>query len=110
MSYDHQDWTPVVIRNANAAKNAKKQKQNAPGTKEYQKLIQPEIEKLDKITPELQNKLRNARNAKGLTQPDLARLLNIPVSIIRDYENGTIAKFEKTFYNKLMRRLGDTCI
>ncbi len=110
MSYDHQDWTPVVIRNGNAAKEAKKQKQNPPGTKEYQKLIQPDIEKLDKITPELQNRLRNARAAKGLSQADFAKSLNFPVAIVRDYENGSVAKFEKSVYNKLLRKLGETGI
>jgi hypothetical protein len=37
-AYDFQDWTPVVIRNSQVAKNAKQQKQNLAGTKEFIKL------------------------------------------------------------------------
>jgi ribosome-binding protein aMBF1 (putative translation factor) len=104
--YDHQDWTPVVIRSGAVAKAAKQQKQNAPGTKEFHKLDADDIPKLDKITPELQNKLRAARNAKGLSQTDLAKTMNIPVAIIKDYENGTVAKFNKAMFNRMLHKLG----
>lgn len=101
-----QDWEPVVIRNSSAAKEAKKHHQNPTGTKEREELEKPEVPKLDKITPEQCKVLREARNAKGLTQNDFAKSMNINSSIIRDYENGTVAKFNKTFYNNMLRRLG----
>ena len=106
MSYEHQDWTPVVIRNSNAAKEAKKSVQNPAGTKEFHKLNEDDIPKLDKITPEQCKILREARSAKGMTQSDLAKSLNINVSVIKEYEGGSIAKFNKTFYNNLLRKLG----
>jgi ribosome-binding protein aMBF1 (putative translation factor) len=105
-AYDFQDWTPVVIRNSQVAKNAKQQKQNLAGTKEFIKLNEDEVPKLNKMTPEQSRILREARNAKGLSQVDLAKSLNINVSIIKDYENGTVAKFNKTSYNSLLRKLG----
>lgn len=101
---DCQDWTPVVIHNKQF--NKKEFKENPAGTKEFQKLNDDDIPKLDKITPEQSNILKAARSAKGISQKDLAKSLNINVSIIQDYENGTIAKFNKTFYNNLLRKLG----
>lgn len=103
MSYDCQDWTPVVIHNKAKKKEVK---QNPAGTKEFAKLNEDDIPKLDKITPEQCQALREARTAKGLSQVDLAKSLNINVAVIKDYENGTVAKFNKRFYNTIMRRLG----
>lgn len=103
MSYDCQDWTPVVIHNKPQKKEVK---QNPAGTKEFIKLNEDDIPKLDKITPDQCKALREARSAKGLSQVDFAKSLNVNVAIIKDYENGTIAKFNKKFYNTLMRRLG----
>lgn len=104
--YSHQDWTPVVIRNANVAKQAKQQKQNPAGTKEFRELNEDDVPKLNKITAEQCKILREARGAKGITQNDLAKSLNVNVAIIKDYENGTVAKFNKSFYNNLLRKLG----
>jgi transcriptional regulator with XRE-family HTH domain len=53
----------------------------------------------------MQQKLRDARAAKGMTQADLAKSMNINVSTIKDYENGTIANFNKGFYNRVLRVL-----
>lgn len=105
MSFEHQDWTPVVIRNSSAAKQSKQDKQNPAGTKEFLRLNEDEVPKLDKITKEQQIALQEARKAKGWSQADLAKSLNINVSIVRDYENGNIAKFNKIFYNNMLRRL-----
>ena len=103
MSYSCQDWTPVVIHN-----KAKKPpaKQNPAGTKEFAKLNEDDVPKLDKITTDQSKALREARAAKSLSQVDFAKMLNVNVSIIKDYENGTIAKFNQKFYNTLLRRLG----
>lgn len=106
MAYEHQDWTPVVIRNSKAAKEAIQTTQNAAGTKEFKKLNEDDIPKLDKITSAQCNTLKEARCAKGLTQNDFAKSLNVNVSIIKEYEGGTVAKFNKTFYNSLLRKLG----
>ena len=102
---DCQDWTPVVIRNS-SKKSQPMNKQNAAGTKDFYKLNEDDIPQLNKMTAGQASALREARNAKGLSQTDFAKQLNINVNLIKDYENGTVAKFNKTFYNSLMRKLG----
>ena len=106
MSYEHQDWIPVVIRNSAVAKKEKQHRQNPEGTKEFHKLNDDDVPVLDKITPEQSKALREARAAKGISQADFAKSLNINVAIVKEYENGTVAKFNKRMYNTLMRRLG----
>jgi ribosome-binding protein aMBF1 (putative translation factor) len=103
---DCQDWTPVVIHNKQYNKQAKQEKQNPAGTKDFYKLNEDDIPQLGKITVEQCNVLKEARAAKGLSQKDFAKSLNINVAIIQEYENGTIAKFNKTLYNNLLKKLG----
>ena len=109
MPYEHQDWEPVTIRSSEIAKKYKQTVQNAAGTKEFKSLVNDELPKLDKITTEQSKILREARSGKGLTQYDLAKRLNINVSIIKDYENGTVTKFNKKTYNTILRTLGVSC-
>lgn len=102
---DCQDWTPVTIHNKNYYTSSSKGKQNQPGNKEFQALNDDDIPKLEKITPAQCAALRDARNARQLSQSDLAKMLNVHVKNIQEYENGTVSKFNKTFYNKLLQRL-----
>lgn len=104
MSY--QDWTPVVIHNKQNVKEQYKQKQNLAGTKEFNKLNEDDVPKLDKITPEQSKFLCQARTEKKLSQLEFAKSLNINVSLIKEYENGTVKNFNKKFYNTLIRKLG----
>jgi ribosome-binding protein aMBF1 (putative translation factor) len=106
MSYEHQDWIPVTIGNSSKKKEQNKQKQNPVGTKHFKNLIEDDIPTLNKITHEQKITLISARGAVGMSQNDLAKKLNVNVSIIKEYENGTVAQFNKTFYNKLLRTLG----
>ena len=55
MSYDHQDWTPVVIRSSGAAKKANQQKQNPTGTKEFHKLNEEEMAAMNKSAEAVRN-------------------------------------------------------
>jgi ribosome-binding protein aMBF1 (putative translation factor) len=104
MSYQFQDYTPVVI---GSGKPKEVQRQNATGTKHLAKLdSNEEICPPNKISAAQAQVLREARAAKSLQQKDLAKQLNIDVSIIRDYENGSTINFSKVFYNKLLRTLG----
>lgn len=102
---DCQDWTPVTIHNKNHFCSSNKGKQNQPGNKAFQALNEDDIPKLEKITPAKCAALRDARNARKISQSDLAKMLNVNVKIIQEYENGTVSKFNKTFYNKLLQRL-----
>jgi ribosome-binding protein aMBF1 (putative translation factor) len=69
-----------------------------------------QAEPLPKVTIELKTAIQQARLAKKLSQKDLAQKMNLPVSVIVDYEKGTaipensfIAKLEKFLETKLPR-------
>ena len=104
--YEHQDWTPVVIRSSRASNIAKQTVQNPSGTKEFKKLNEDDIPILNKMTKEQAIVLSQARTAKGIYQKDLAKSLNIGVSIIKDYECCTVKNFNKNIYNKILSKLG----
>jgi ribosome-binding protein aMBF1 (putative translation factor) len=77
---DHQDWDPVVFRKSDEEKRKKKQ------TKQSQRPEKTDVT----LIPAREFKIRmmQARLAQKLTQPQLARLLNMPVRIIKDWESG----------------------
>jgi len=102
-----QDWEPVVIRSNSAAKKEAQQHQSAKpmGNKEFQRLDNDEIPKLNKITREQSLAISNARNACNLSQKELAQKLNIPENIIREYENSTVANFSLQLYNRILKVL-----
>lgn len=95
----YQDWEPVVLR------KPKKQIQNPPKPKpEINDGDMPE-EKLKKYTIEMSNALATARQAKNMTQKDLAKKLNIPTASIADIENGS-GIYNKKLLSHLLRSLG----
>ena len=99
----NQDWETVFM-----TKNKDKPEQKQTGPK-------PEVdthqaEPLPKVSVELKTAIQQGRLIKKLSQKDLAQKLNLPVSIIIDYEKGTaipnnsfIAKLEKILEVKLPR-------
>lgn len=103
MSFDCQDWTVQKIYNKIYKP---KQHQNEPGFKEKEKLFSDEIYQLNKITKQQSAALTSARIAKGLSQKDFAHSISRDISIIQDYENGTVTNFNKSFYNFLLIKLG----
>lgn len=104
----YQDWQPVVLKKSSKPTNIyNNSKENPSGFKEFKKLEEDDIPKLNKITQEQRQRLIDARNAKKFTQSDLAKMIpGLSVSIIASYENGTVTNFNITFYNKLLRVLG----
>jgi len=65
---------------------------------------------LPTVSQDLRIAIAQARQAKGLSQKDLAAKLMIPAKVIQDYESGKaipnnalIAKFERTLGCKLPR-------
>jgi len=104
--YHHQDWEQVVIHSTKNKKESAVKKQNAAGTKEFHMLNDDDIPVLDKITPTQSKNLQEARASKKIKQDELAKMLNMNVSVIKEYENGTVAKFNKRLYNNMMKRLG----
>jgi len=98
-----QDWDEVKF--VKKEKPKKNLTQNAPGTKQFKKLEGDEMPpKLEKYTQEQVNDLMELRKIKNYTQQDLARYLNIDVSIIKAIENKT-ATYNKSLYTKLINTL-----
>ena len=95
----YQDWDEVVLR-----KPKKIISSNAPKPKII--VDDGEMpEKLKTYSKDLSIALQTARQAKGLSQADLAKKFNIQPSIINDIENGRAIYNRKT-YSSLMRFLG----
>jgi ribosome-binding protein aMBF1 (putative translation factor) len=111
MSAHYQDWEPVVIRSNSAAKAAKAANTvhhtiaKPVGNKEFQRLNNEDIPKLNKITHEQALAISTARNALGLKQIDLALKLGIQEKIIKEYENGSVANFSPILYKRILRVL-----
>jgi len=105
----YQDWDDVKIGNGN--KNKQKTKEVNPNNTAKAK----EIRKIDEETGmmpkiiyaphELIVILQTARIAKGLSQKDLAKNLNMDVSIIANIEANK-SPFNKNLYCKIVRSLG----
>jgi ribosome-binding protein aMBF1 (putative translation factor) len=117
---DHQDWTPVVLRNAKVAA-AKAPKESVERDKNHhqrsglRKLESdtavsgteeaPATAKLPKLGAAMRQTMIQARVALKLSQSDLAKRLNIQPKIINELESGkTIA--EKSVLQKIQRVLG----
>ncbi len=100
----YQDWTPVTIGNG---KNNNKNKTSTK-TSNNKKLETNEDDMPPKMqfwSNELITALQQARNAKGLTQTELAKKLNIQPSYIQDIENNK-SQYNRKLYVTIMRTLG----
>ena len=103
---EHQDWNPVVFK-----KQVKKKQVN---------LKSQSVKKLEddanddfahkKITLDLKLAIQQARNSRQMTQKQLANQMNLPVSMIINYENGKaipnnrfISNLERVLQTKLPR-------
>ena len=109
MSSHYQDWEPVVIRSNSAASAARLTHHTIAkpmGNKEFQRLNNEEIPKLNKITHEQALVISTARNALGLKQIDLARKLGIQEKIIKEYENCSVANFSPVLYKRILKACG----
>jgi len=97
---DHQNWDPVILtkKNPNANKvitTVPKQHINkTPSAIKIEKIYdpnnpdaEPEIKPV-MIDSEFGKQITAARCAKNMTQKQLATALNLPVSVINEYERG----------------------
>merc|ERR1712087_858412 len=101
-----QDWNTVAFGN-------KRPQSGAVGLKEAQRSGQVEgkcRQQLSSAPKDLKLAIMKARQAKQLTQKQLAQMLNMPPNVIAEYENGKaipknaeIAKIERTLNCKLPR-------
>lgn len=101
---NYQDWEPVVLKNK--SKEQKHQNTpNQPGYKEFVRLVEDDIPKLNKITREYAQAIIDGRKALNITQKELAQKLCIKDNIIKEYENCTVVNFNLQFYKRLLRAL-----
>lgn len=105
MNNCYQDWEPVVIRSKNSVKDAQNIVAKPMGNKEFQRLNNEEIPKLNKITHTQAQAISIARNACNLKQIDLARKLGIQEKIIKEYENCSVANFSPVLYKRILKAL-----
>jgi hypothetical protein len=99
----YQDWDPVVFNKTNN-KSVGGKIQNAPGTKEFKKLIDDDIPVVASYTVEHSSKLICLRNQKGVDRKELARKCNINIKDIEAIENRN-GKFNKVLFGNLIRTL-----
>ena len=113
----HQDWTPVIFNKPKSVlkKEQISDKQNnlkpqVIVTQRDRNLDSSEVDAPPKINMELKKAIQQARQAKKLTQKDLAQLVGMHQSEITNYENGKaipnnlfIARLEKSLNCKLPR-------
>ena len=101
---EHQDWNPVVFRSkkalptktvtrseANHGTPVKTNHATAPSPdRQYLSKLDRETEELkhQKLSLETCKQISRARMAKRMSQADLARAMNLPLSTIHSYENG----------------------
>ena len=108
---EHQDWTPVVFHKPNQANQTTKSSVNSGMTKQTRELINSnDIILPPKLSPEFRKAMQTARNAKKISQKQLATILQVPPKTIMEYENGKaipnnqfISKMEKVLQTKLPR-------
>jgi ribosome-binding protein aMBF1 (putative translation factor) len=99
-----QDWEPVVL---NKKKEVEKKEfvQKPAGNKEFNRLLDEDIPKLNKISREYAQAIIDGRNALGITQKDLAHKMSVRENVIKEYENLNVANFNIGFYKKILRNL-----
>ena len=102
-SVNFQDWEPVVFKKAKEQKQINTQ--NQPGFKEYIKLVEDDIPKLNKITREYAQAIVDGRKALNITQKELAQKLCVKDNIIKEYENCSVVNFNLQFYKRILKTL-----
>jgi ribosome-binding protein aMBF1 (putative translation factor) len=104
-SVNFQDWEPVVLKNKTKEQKQQHNTQNQPGFKEYIRLIEDDIPKLNKITREHAQVIIDGRKVLNITQKELAQKLCIKDNIIKEYENCNVVNFNVQFYKRILRAL-----
>lgn len=103
--FEHQDLNPVVFTKTGS------QRKDAVFETVNKNKVNPVNKKLDEDLPELKyigelgKKFQQARSAKGLTQKDLAKQLNMDVKVYQEIESGK-AVYNGQVVGKIKRKLG----
>jgi ribosome-binding protein aMBF1 (putative translation factor) len=90
---NQQDWKPVVFVKSESRKRAESRKvqvtkHNAPGTSKLRTLDEDDFSANNTVNHSLRLSVQKTRTSLGMTQKQLASVLNVPVSIISEYESG----------------------
>lgn len=103
----HQDWENIVFnkKSEQLAKEENLRKHNAPGTAKFRELDSEDPPALEKVKNSTSMAIQKARQAKKMTQKDLANLLNIQASVISEYESGN-ATPNRQLLSKISKVLG----
>ena len=92
MSYPHQDWKTIVLKNPNAKKKESsvsvEKKGVGTSSKLMKKLDGDEIVKPAKVGLDLKIKIQQARLSKKMSQKQLAQSVGVSQQDIANYENG----------------------
>jgi ribosome-binding protein aMBF1 (putative translation factor) len=118
MSFNHQDWTPVIIgkrtrTSENTQTVAKPSNNKLSNGIKVEKIWNPKDPNAEPetrpvmVTHELGQQIQQARTAKSMTQKELANAICIPVSVISDYERGT-GVHNSNHISKIKKYLGIT--
>ena len=104
-SVNFQDWEPVVLKNKTKEQKTQQNTQNQRGFKEYIRLVEDDIPKLNKISREYAQAIIDGRKALNINQKELAQKLCIKDNIIKEYENCTVVNFNLQFYKRILKAL-----
>jgi ribosome-binding protein aMBF1 (putative translation factor) len=100
----YQDWEPVVLKKTSGSKS-QSSIANPAGHKKFVELNSDDVPKLTYVSKEEAQNIIQGRKAKDLKQEDLARMLNMNVAVIKDFENQKLIA-NKQLYSKMLKALG----
>jgi ribosome-binding protein aMBF1 (putative translation factor) len=88
----HQDWTHVTFNTKQKREGALPDNKTIGRRQPRQlatQLPRDRVHPVKTISREFSDSIRNARNSQEMTQGDLAKSMNLPLSVVKSYENGT---------------------
>lgn len=100
----NQDWNNIVFHKKTSVKEKKDKKDHDVYIKsnEYKK-IEDDNYVLSSLTLEMRNKIIQGRQAKNLTQKQLAIKINVQQNVVSDYESGKCVPDKK-----ILRKIENT--
>ncbi len=94
------DWEPKVLRKKSAQKTIFRK-----SSPKKEKDSDEDPKKPNKISRQLCTEIQQARTKQKMKQKDLARLCNVPVQTIAQYENGKVCPPDNRLVHKMSRVL-----
>ena len=110
---EHQDWNTVVWNKPVKKRETKAERvarEKPSGTKQFINLDGDNPDAPKKVDYDLRMNIQKARQAKKMTQKELAGKINVQANIVNDYESGKtvpssaiLAKMARVLGTKLVR-------